>query len=354
VPTFEPGAVGSHVIEVQRLVREDLGLASEVFAEHVRGPGGARRHTDYGRAVPARPGDVLVYQMAIGSVVADFVAARPETLVVNSHNITPARFLQPWDPGVTHGVAWGQDQLRQLAGRAALGVAVSSFNRADLVAAGFARTAVVPVLVDVGRASGDSDPAVEDRLRATKGGTDWLFVGRISPNKCQHDVVRAFAAYRRLYDGAARLWLVGSPASASYQDALERMVDDLGLGPAVTFTGSLSQAAVVAHYRAADVFVCLSEHEGFCVPLLEAWWHRLPVVAFAAAAVPETLDDAGLLLADKGPARVAASVARVASDEPLRRALVARGSDRLDEFSLPRTRARLAEVLKPLLAGAAP
>src|SRR5262249_41238226 len=139
VPTFEPGATGAHMLELQRMVREDLGLESEIFCEHERGGFRARRFTDYGRSVPGRRDDVLVSQMAVGSGGADFVrdrmgdAGTDRRLVVNHHNFTPPAYFQPWEHGVTWGVTWGERQLRELAPLSALGIAVSSFNRIGLV-----------------------------------------------------------------------------------------------------------------------------------------------------------------------------------------------------------------------------
>lgn len=353
VPTFEPGAVGGHMLELQRLAREVLGAEAELFAEfvHPASEGLARRHTDYGRRVPARPGDVLVYHMAIGSVVADFVRDRPERLVVDHHNITPPEMYGRWEPAAAYGCSWGRAQLPQLAGRATLGVADSPFNEDELRRAGYPATATAPILLDPAIFSGtegDADGEILSRLAQTKTGADWLFVGRVSPNKCQHDVVKAFAAYRRVYDPGARLHLVGGSSSPAYWSALEGYAGALGLSGAVRLTGPVSGGALLAHYRAADVFVCLSEHEGFCIPLLEAMASKVPVVAFASSAVPGTLGDAGVLLGSKRPATVAAAVQRVVTDRAVRGALVAAGAARLHHFSLERTRARWVEVLEGL------
>ena len=355
VPTFEPGATGAHMLEVQRVAREDLGVESEIFAEHIRGDyqrltTPAHDFREYGRRYPARRDDVLVYQMAIGSDVADFVGERSEVLVVNHHNFTPIRLMQPWDDGVTWGVTWGERQLRELAARTELGIAVSSFNREALERTGYRNTAVAPIIADLDQLGSDIDAELEARLKEGKSGADWFFIGRVAPNKCQHDIVKAFAAYQRLYDPGARLWIAGSSATERYTAAVTSLIDELGLRAAVTLTGPLTQAQANAHFRAADVFVCLSEHEGFLVPILESWSHRLPVIAYAAAAVPETLGDGGLLLRDKRPATVAAAVDRVVRDHTLAAALVAQGDRRLrDNFTLDRTRARFAELVRPLL-----
>lgn len=347
VPVFEPGAVGAHTLEIRRALR-DAGYRSEIYTERIDD----RYAQHEGRVIGAHagqagPGDVLVYHMAIGSPVADYVARRPEPLVVDHHNLTPAVFLDAWEPGTGAGVAWGRRQLAELAPRCALGLADSAFNARELDEAGYARSAVLPILLDVDALTAQVDPAAREQLQQAKsaGGIDWLFVGRIAPNKCQHDVVKAFAAYRRAYDPHARLHLVGGVESPRYRAVLDRFVHALGLDGAVTVTGALSPGELAARYEQADVFVCLSEHEGFCVPLLEAMHHGLPVVAYAAAAVPETLDGAGLLLEAKEPALVAAAVARVQRDRELCAGLRSAAAGRLAHFSLERSRARLLELI---------
>ena len=343
VPVLEPGAVGAHLLEVRR-VAHGLGLESEVFTETVH-PAMAGKAEDY-RTYTGGPDDVLLYQLAIGSVVADYVLGRPEPVAVNSHNVTPVRYVADWEPDAVYGLSWGRAQLVAFAARAELGIAVSRYNASELDAAGFRRTAVVPFLLDVDAFDRDVDEGAVARLSAA--GSAWLFVGRVAPHKCQHDLVKAFAAYRRAYDPTAVLRIVGAPSSDRYDTALRSLVDALGLADAVDITGGVSAGELAAHYRAADVFVCLSEHEGFCVPLLEAMHHSLPIVAFASTAVPETLAGAGVLLPRKEAATVAAAVHRVLTDAPLRDELVAAGVERLGDFALSRTRTQMAEALESL------
>src|SRR5439155_17111000 len=227
--------------------------------------GAAHPYRSYGsRKRPARPGDVLVYHMAIGSVVADFVRDRPEPLVMDHHNITPASYYALWAPGAAHGCNWGRAQLADMAMRCALGIGDSPFNEEELRRDGYAPTATAPILLDLDRLTSDVDAAHLDRLLSTKAGAEWLFVGRVSPNKRQDDVVKAFAAYRRMYDPQARLHLVGGSSADAYVEAIEGFAAEVGLREAVRLTGSVTPGQLEAHYRAADVFVCLSEHEGFC------------------------------------------------------------------------------------------
>jgi glycosyltransferase involved in cell wall biosynthesis len=329
LPTFELGAVGSHSL----LARDQLraaGHESEIFATEVFPPyddRGARLIDQYKGGA-----DVIVYQMAIGSTAADAALARKEPIVVNYHNLTPIHCLTGWEPNAATGVMWGRVQLRDLAARARLGVAVSSFNEMDLVDAGFVHTKVVPFLLDL-KALPHPTVGAPARERATT----WLFVGRIAPNKAEHDLVKALVAYRRFFDPNARLVLVGGGTDDRYARTLRRYIHALGLDDAVTLTGPVSGDALAAHYETADVLVVTSDHEGFCVPLIEAMAYDLPIVAYGSSAIPETLGDAGLLLPDKDPYVVATAVHRVLTDKRLRAQLVAAGRERMQQFDITHT-----------------
>jgi glycosyltransferase involved in cell wall biosynthesis len=347
LPVLDPGdAVSGHTLQLQATLRS-MGVKSEIFCErtHPDLASAARPYADY-------PGGPALYHVAIGSRMADWALHQPGPLLLDHHNLTPARFFEAWDPALVHGTAWGRAQLLELCRRTVLGLADSRYNETDLLEAGCAApTAVVPILFDSTVFDRPPDPLTTGELEARKlqGGADWLFVGRVVPNKCQHQLIAAFAWYRRVFDPRARLWLVGGASSHVYERALRAFVDALGLSGSVTFTGPVSHGALTAHFRSADVYVCLSDHEGFCVPLLEALHHEVPVVAFAATAVPETLGHAGLLLTDKSPAVVATAVDRILADQPLRRSLMEHGRTRLAELSLARARERFIEAVTPVL-----
>jgi glycosyltransferase involved in cell wall biosynthesis len=232
----------------------------------------------------------------------------------------------------------GRAQRRERAPVTEFAVADSQFNESELQAAGYRSTATVPLLLDLESFAGSPDPALAARLadQRAAGGTDLLFVGKVSPHKGQDDLVKSLATYRRLYDPQARLHIVGGAISETYRQAVERFADELGLADAVEFAGSVSHEELIAYYGAADAFVCLSNHEGFCVPLLEAMYHRVPIVSYRFTAVPETVATAGLVLADKQPARVAAAIARVVDDRALRDALAVAAAERVAAFALPR------------------
>ncbi len=337
VPTLAPwDAVGGHYLAVQAALRE-AGYRSDIYAHEAKDPY-KKRALPY-RSFDGTGGEPtwLMYHSSIGSPVAEFVLGRREPVIVDYHNITPASFYARWEPYVVGQLALGRRQLAKLAVRASLGLADSAYNAGELRELEYDRVAVVPILFDtatIGRTA--ADPATVNRLTTAKarGGSDWLFVGRVSPNKAQHDIVKAFAAYRRFHDPDARLHLLGSASSDAYLTSLEKFVIALDLEDAVDIAGPVTEAEKNAYYETADAFVVCSEHEGFCVPLLEAMHHGVPIVAYAAAAVPETLGSAGLLLPSKDPFTVAGAVARVLGEPGLRTALAAAGRERLGRFDL--------------------
>ena len=346
VPTLAPrDAVGTHYLAIRDTLR-GAGYRSGIYAYEAKDEY-KRMAEPFTTFDGGRAGEAtwLLYHSSVGSPVADFVVRREEPVLVDYHNITPAAHFARWEPALAGNLAKGRRQLGALEPRASLGMADSAFNARELDELGYVRTAVVPILLDVASFEAhEPDPMVR-RLDAVT----WLFVGRLAPNKAQHDVVKAFAAYRKLYDPTARLRLVGGSSSHRYENTLREFVAGLGLESAVEITGPVSGGALTAHYDRADVLVVCSEHEGFLVPLLEAMHHRLPIVAYAAAAVPETVDDAGLLLNVKDPCTVATAVHRVVSDDRLRAQLVDAGTRRVRDFDIARSRRKLLDAVEPVV-----
>jgi glycosyltransferase involved in cell wall biosynthesis len=357
LPVFAPrDAQGNHVAAIRKALIS-MGLTSEIFAGEVNpgAPSAARtiRDIDPGRMAAGEP-TVWLYHASTGSTVAEWWAEAPGRKALDYHNITPAELLGPWEPHIGVELEHGRRQLADLADVTEWAIADSAYNEAELRGLGYRWTAVVPILLDTGHLADEGvDAEALERLRLRKandGGADWLFVSRILPHKAQHDLIKAFAAYRLAYDPAARLALVGRVGSTRYAEALTDYIDDLDLADAVELTGSVTPGELGARYRVADVYVSASDHEGFAVPLLEAMAHDLPVVAFASSAVPETAGHAALLVEDKAPTTLAAAVHRVTADRGLRDRLVAAGRQRLRELGLPMSTERLRQAVARMLA----
>ncbi len=346
-------AVGEHT----RALRDALvaaGVESRVYTEHPD-PDTADETTPYRTyADQAEAGDLLVYQLATASALAGWLAARPERLVVNYHSVTPPGFFARWSNGITRLQAACLAERALLAPRAELGIAVSAFDEAELTAAGYRRTTVVPV------ATPSFPPQAPDALHADAvaawrrrhGGTAWLSVGRLVPNKAHHRTIAALYVARATGDPGASLRIVGSPSEPAYAAALRRYAVSLGLEDAVAFVSGLSGSALAAEYQTADVLVLLSEHEGFGVPLVEAMAHGTPIVARAAGAVPEVTGEAAVLLPGAGPRQVAAAVGGLVADWSRREALVSAGRRRAAALGVDGAAGRAAELLASVWAGA--
>jgi glycosyltransferase involved in cell wall biosynthesis len=351
IPTLASrDAIGRHTLQVRELLRE-MGFGSDIYylnaSADVLGEG---RHIDrLGDGDPV--GRCLLYQLSIGSPAAAAFAQRPEPKIIDYHNITPVELLESWEPEVGEELRLGRAQMRGLAPLTAFAMADSRYNETELKEAGYSSTAVGPLLIDIEDLRGNADHALSRKLEAdrARGGSELLFVGKVAPHKAQHDLIKALALYRRLYDPSARLRSVGGAIGDAYPWALGRFAEALGVADAVDLPGSVTHAELISYYRAADVFVCLSDHEGFCVPLVEAMVHGLPIVAYGAAAVPDTVGDAGIVLDSKEPARVAAAIDRVLRDDALRSLLAQAAAERVASMSLEHSKAAFAEVIRNAL-----
>jgi glycosyltransferase involved in cell wall biosynthesis len=338
------------------------GIESEIFVE-IEDPETADR-TRLVESCTSDDGDVLVYQFATASDLAKWLVDRPGPLVVNYHNVTPPACFAPWDNELARHQVQAGYELIALAGRATLGVAVSEWNRRDLVDAGFPATAVVPpiVAVDAGESGpldggagrdggvggdGGAGGAGRDGGRSPRTtGARWLAVGRLAPNKAVEDAVAGLLAYRMSYDPEAVLEVVGKPAVGSYARGLRAYAAELGLADAVRFEGKVDDGALADAYAHCDVLVVVSDHEGFCLPAVEAMARGLPVVAYREGALPEVLGDAGVLIETKDPATISAAVHRLQVDDGWRRRIVERGRTRVEELGLADAAARLVELLR--------
>jgi len=331
--------VSNHTFEAQRLLHE-LGFESEIYAQ-ILGPGVEGRVRPIAAlAEYASTERWLLYQCSIGSPVADAFGADPGRKLLDYHNITPAELVERWIPPLGDESRLGRQQLRSLAPLVPFAFADSEFNASELRDFGFAHAEVVSVLIESANLDVGADPDALDRLELAKsdGGSDWLFVGQVAPHKAQHEIVAALACYRKAYPDRARLHLVGRPMGSAYLDSVVRFAGSLDLASAVELPGSVPAPELSAYYESADVFVCLSHHEGFCVPIVEAMARGLSVVAADVAAVPGTLGDAGVLLKRRDPVYVAAAIHELLADRATRASLVRRGLDRAKLFSLDAAR----------------
>lgn len=343
LPGFAPhDAIGNATLQVRRLLRQ-AGFESDIWAEHILGDNTryARPYLDDHHNPSA--GRVMMYHVSTSSPMGDWVAQRAqrgEHLMGYYHNITPAEFFARWEPHIATAMVGAREELARLAPHVEMCMCDSRYNEVELKENGYRKTYVCPLPVDMEAYHTPPDPETLDRLRRRKdaSGAHWLFVGRIAPNKCQHDIVGAFAMYRRVFDPDAHLTLIGGATSLNYLHSMERMAADLGLGDSLEIhIQGVRDPELRAHWAVADVLVCMSEHEGYGVPLLEAMELGVPVVAFDSSAIGETLGGAGILLEDKDPLVVAEAAYRACQEGPEREELIKLGHERASQFSLEKT-----------------
>jgi glycosyltransferase involved in cell wall biosynthesis len=331
LPNFSYGdAIGDHVLALRALLRR-TGAPSEIFslAAHPRVRAESREWREY--AAADAPGNICILHFSIGTPLATAFRRLRSRRVLIYHNVTPPEFARGVNRRMERECRAGREQLRTLAAGTELAIGVSEYNRRELVDMGFSPTAVLPVIVDFA-AHDRQKPVPELERRWRDGWTNVLHVGRFAPNKRIEDVVRAFHLYRRI-NPKSRLLLVGTDAGLeNYSAAVRGLADRLGT-PEVHFLGHVDFRELCACYRLADLYVTMSEHEGFCVPLLEAMHFGVPIVAFAAGAVPETLGDAGLLLREKRFEEVAEMMHLAVSDRAVRERMAAARRERLAHFA---------------------
>lgn len=284
------------------------------------------------------PGDVVILHYALPSRMTEDLRAFPGRRVLLHHNVTPPGFFAPWDPEMVRICALGREQVAGLRDDVDLALADSEFSRRELEAARFRRTGVLPIFLDFARYRERPSPVLLRRL--DDGRTNLLFVGRVAPNKRQEDLVRLASFWKRFVSPAVRLVLVGRlprratgegrPLRAHYYDALQAFAYEEGLTPEeVLFTGHADHADLLACYAAADVFVSMSEHEGFGVPLVEAMLTGVPVLARRAAAVEWTLGEGGVTFEGRDLAEIAELACLLAADGEVRARVLAAQERRL-------------------------
>jgi glycosyltransferase involved in cell wall biosynthesis len=344
IPAAHRGdAVGDSARRMRELIR-GLGHDSEIFALTID-------DELAGDVLPfadsrAPRGDVTIFHFALPSVMTEAFARLPRGRVLLYHNVTPARFFAPYDPALFRLASIARRELATLVGRVDVALGVSDYNRQELESLGFAPTGVLPLAVDWSRVTKPvSRPALEKVLDDEF--VNFLFVGRIAPNKRIEDHIRLAEHYKRYVDAFYRFIFVGRyDAVPAYYSVIRGLMTEYKLlHDRFIFTGPVSDEELAVYYRRAAVYISLSEHEGFCAPLVEAMAAGVPVLAYSAAAVPETLGGAGVQFAPKDLEYAAELAGALAFDDELRARVIAGQRTRLADFGPDRVTARLEAIL---------
>lgn len=333
-------AISNQAIAIRSHLRA-LGYRSEIFVKNLdRRVSSEAKFFD--QALISKDAGLL-YHHSIGSELTKFAIEHRGPRCLIYHNITPAEFFAPYRPGFAWMLEAGRADLSRLAPQFALSVGDSAYNAAELAACGFQNPGVLPIIVDPAKWNMVADPRLMDALQ--DGRANLLFVGRMAPNKCQDQLLEAFACYLTL-DPNARLILVGDGRMADpYYRRVVDLVKKFELGDRVVLAGQVGDAQLSAYYRTAHLYWSMSEHEGFCVPIVEAMWFDTPVLAYRSSAVPETLGEAGVMFTSKTDLREIAALAKsMIHDDKLRKRVLAAQRKRRSDF-LPNVVLKILEKL---------
>jgi glycosyltransferase involved in cell wall biosynthesis len=284
-------------------------------------------------APESREGDVTILHFAIPSPMSEALATLSHCRVLQYHNITPAHFFAPYDAAMFRMATNGRRELAALAGRVDLALGDSEYNRHELEVLGFEQTGVLPIAVDLARITrAPSCPALSATLE--DGLMNILFVGRIAPNKRLDDHVTLAELYKRYVDTECRFVCVGrTDAVPGYYAAVRSLLLEYRMPPdRFLFVGQVPDNELATYYRTAQVYVSLSEHEGFCVPLVEAMASDVPILAYGAGAVSETLGGAGICFTPKDLEHAAELLGLLVYDDALRSRVIEGQRRRLDHF----------------------
>lgn len=344
VPAAHKGdAIGDSARRVRDLLR-GMGHDSDVFALTIDDD---LRHDVRPFGDPAaRGGDLTIFHYALPSPMTNAFASLRSGRVLQYHNVTPAFYFAPYDPSLFRLASLGRKELATLVGHVDLALGDSEYNRQELESLGFERTGVFPIAVDTARITQPvRRPALEAIL--DDGLVNILFVGRIAPNKKIEDHIRLAEMYKRYVDAYYRFIFVGRfdvvPRYYSMVRAL--MTEYRLLNDRFVFTGPVPDEELAVYYQHAAAYVSLSEHEGFCVPLVEAMAADVPIMAYAAAAVPDTLGGAGIQFAPKDFEYAAELLGALAFDDGLRADVIAGQRRRLADFGDARITRELTAIV---------
>ena len=348
VPTFHRGdAIGDTAFQMRDFFRSQ-GFASGIYC--LECDEGLEAEAGPFVEFPAPgPGDVTILHFALPSPLTQGFARLKSRKILVYHNITPEGFFAPFNTEMARICRLGREELASLAPVVDLALADSEYNRRELPDLGYRKTGVLPLVIDFKKYARPMSSFVHGLYRDDR--TNILFVGRVAPNKRIEDLIRTTFYFKKYISPLVRLIVVGKTSSLpTYYESLVLMADEFFLNPEeIVFTGHVSDEEMFALYRASDVFLSMSEHEGFCLPLIESMVFDLPIIAYNSTAVPFTLEEAGVLINAKSLDMVGELVDRAAHDIELRRRIIEGQRARLERFRKLDLRGFLLEKIKELV-----
>lgn len=348
LPTISFGdAVGNDTLAIKDILEKN-GYKTAIYAENIdkRLPKGTAQRIEQLNGLSLD--DVIIYHLSTGTALNTWIKQVPCKKICIYHNITPPDFFEPYSLELMNLCSCGLQEVQSLRDTFDCVWADSEFNKLDLINMGYTcQIKVLPILIPF-----DDYKKQPNKLTLKKYDDDYvnlLFVGRVAPNKKQEDIITTFHYYNKYYNNKSRLFLVGSyNGLESYYVRLKEYVDRLDT-PNVYFTGQIKFDEILAYYKLSDAFICMSEHEGFCVPLVEAMCFGKPIVAYDSSAIKDTLGGSGFVIEEKNPIEIAGVINQIIENKELYDRICHNEALRLNDFDNIKIEKKLIEYLEEFI-----
>jgi glycosyltransferase involved in cell wall biosynthesis len=344
LPTFSPGdAIGNEAIEINNTLRK-WSYESQIYAENIHPKMNAKKYFEYDKV--SSKNNVLIFHFSIGSDVSHYVRNLPDKKIIRFHGITPEKYFYGINDYTHHLLIRGREELNLYPELTDLALANSRYNQLELSNLGFKRTEILPLLLDLDIY--DKSPSEKVLSKYDDNYVNILFVGRITPHKNQHILLKIFYYYKFI-NPRSRLFLIGNfEGCENYLDQLQESIRKLKLKD-VYIPGKVPLNDLISYYKLADIFLCMSESEGFCVPLIESMYFKIPVLAYNSTAIPDTLGNSGILINKLKSDEIAEMIDLVVNDEAFRNKIIQKQNERLKYFERLNVENLLKEYIQQVI-----
>jgi glycosyltransferase involved in cell wall biosynthesis len=345
LPSFSYGdAIGKCVIDLYNAFKE-LNYETGIYARHIN-PLYKRIAKNYIEYIKVSDrSNIIMYHFSIGSPLSDFIKKLKDKKILIYHNITPSYFFKGINSRVETECRMGREEIETLVNYFDMALGVSEFNRIELEEMGFKNTGVLPLFIDRNAYNTKFNYKIIDLYN-----DDWIniiHVGRIAPNKRIEDVIKIFYFYKKI-NPLSRLFIIGNDIDMeNYSDALRNLIDELNISD-VYFPGHISFEDMVSYYKIANIYICMSEHEGFCLPLLESMHFGIPIIAYKSSGIPFTLKDSGIMVPEKRYEEIAELIDVIMNDEDLKKGIISKQYDRLMDYDSNKLKNLIEEIISSI------
>lgn len=344
LPTMSYGdAVSNDAINIDKILKKN-GYEAEIYAENID-----KRMKDkvfkISKLKKVNKNDILIYHKSTGTDLSFLLEKYKCKKVMRYHNITPGKYLEQYNKYLYNLVEYGRKGLEYASKYFDYSLADSKYNKSELDELKYKNTITLPILIPFEDYRKEFDRKVIKKY--SDGKKNILFVGRITPNKTQEDIIKSFYYYKNYVNKNSRLILVGNDNGfENYSDLLKKLIKELELENDVVFSGHVKFEEILAFYRVADLFLCMSDHEGFCVPLVESMFFEVPILAYNSSAIKDTLGNSGIIINKKDYFLISELMNFILSDENIKKEIIKKQNKRLEDFQLEKIEKQLLEFIK--------